>query len=151
MADTPTIAPMAKVFPYSTVAIIAILMVFKYDRLEEMLQVASEYLETDRNTTIAYCLVAVVVLMLVMQGIWTVVYFIQNKRKAAADAELLYTKERNALIALFNSLEGKQWRDKTRWCSNEPIEKWKGVKVDHETGRVNKIILADNCLGGTTH
>jgi uncharacterized membrane protein len=148
MADVPAVAPIAKVFPYSTVAIIAILMVFKYDRLEEMLQVASEYMETDRNTTIAYTVVAVFVLMLIMQGIWTVVYFIQNKRKAAAAAELMYTKERNALIAIFNSLDGKQWRDKTRWCSDEPIEKWKGVKVDRETGRVNKLLLADNCLGG---
>jgi hypothetical protein len=148
MADTPTVAPIAKVFPYSTVAIIAILMVFKYDRVEEMLQVASEYLETDRNTTIAYTLVAVFALMLIMQGLWTAFYFVQDKRKAAAAAELMYTKERNALIAIFNSLEGNQWRDKTRWCSNEPIEKWKGVKVDHETGRVNKLLLADNCLGG---
>jgi len=32
--------------------------------------------------------------------------------------------------------------------STEPVHRWKGVKLDHSTGRVNKIILAENRLEG---
>lgn len=140
-----------KVFPYSTVGIIGILLMFKYDRVDEMIQIVSEYFEMDRNTTIIIVVVAIMALMVVAQLIWSVVYYFLNMRQAAKDAELLYEKERNALIAIFNSMDGKLWRDKTRWCSDEPIERWKGVKIDHSTGRVNKIILPENNLGGKHH
>jgi hypothetical protein len=148
MSATPASPSISKVFPYSTVAIIGILLVFKYDRVDEMIQITAEYLEMERNTAIALIVVAVFLLMLVIQGIWTIVYYVRDRQRARKEAELLYEKERAALIAIFNATEGKRWKDKTRWCSNEPIEKWKGVKIDHETGRVNKIILPENELAG---
>ena len=143
--DSPSIL---KFFPYSTVAIVSILVVFRYDLIQDMVQIISEYMEIDQKATVIFIATAVVVMMVVMQIIWSSVYYFYSQRAAKRDAELMYTKERNALIAIFNSMEGKLWRDKTRWCSDEPIERWKGVKLDHKTGRVNKLILAENNLGG---
>lgn len=144
-SDAP---PILKFFPYSTVVIISILVVFKYDRIEDMIQIMSEYLEIDRKATIIFIVTAVFIMMVIMQVLWSSFCYFYNQRAAQKDAEKMYTKERNALIAIFNAMEGKLWRDKTRWCSEEPIERWKGVKIDHLTGRVNKIILPENNLGG---
>jgi hypothetical protein len=143
--ETPSLL---KVFPYSTVGIIAILLVFKYDTVDDMLQITSNYFETDRTATIAVAIACVILLMLIAQCIWSAYYYYKNRQLAIKEAQQVYEKERNALVALFNALDGKQWKDKTRWCSDEPIEKWKGVKVDRDTGRVNKLLLAENQLAG---
>eukprot|EP00981_Chlorochromonas_danica_P003772 scaffold691_cov181-Ochromonas_danica.AAC.25 len=60
----------------------------------------------------------------------------------------IHEKERIALITLFHSLEGNNWYNKIRWCSEEPIDRWHGVKLDPLTHRVNKIILPENRLAG---
>lgn len=137
-----------KVFPYSTLGILAVLMAVNREMVSDMLQVSAEYWEVDRWVIIVASIVCVVVLMAIAQGLWTLYYHYLNHRLAVKDAQELYEKERNALIALFNALDGKRWKDKTRWCSDEPIEKWKGVKLDRVTGRVNKLLLAENELGG---
>jgi hypothetical protein len=139
-----------KVFPYSTVGIIAILLVFKYDTVDDMLEITSNYFEIDRTATIAVVVACVILLMLIAQCIWSAYYYYKNRQLAIKEAQQVYEKERNALVALFNALDGKQWKDKTRWCSDEPIEKWKGVKVDRDTGRVNKLLLAENQLAGNS-
>ena len=56
-------------------------------------------------------------------------------------------KERNALIALYNSLGGEQWTNKENWCSEEPVGNWEGVTTD-ESGFVVGIDLASNNLQG---
>lgn len=71
-----------------------------------------------------------------------------QRQKLLQEAQELTKKEHDALVAIFNSLGGKRWKDKTRWCSNEPIGRWKGVHLDPKTKRVNKIILAENGLEG---
>mmetsp|Transcript_124438 Transcript_124438/g.244074 ORF Transcript_124438/g.244074 Transcript_124438/m.244074 type:complete len:243 (+) Transcript_124438:76-804(+) len=143
--ESPTLS---KIFPFSTVVIVGILVMFKYDRVEEMIQVIADYFDIPRDATVIVIVATVIASVFLAYGIWYGVYYVITLRKAREAAGLMYEKERDALIALFNSLDGKQWKDKTRWCSNEPIERWKGVKIDHNTGRVNKLLLADNQLGG---
>jgi len=137
-----------KVFPYTTVGILAIVMAFRYELVEDWIRVVSEYLETERTQTIVLLAVGVVVAMVVVHMIWSAFYYYVNLQASKKAAEVLYIKERNALMAIFNAMDGKLWRDKTRWGSDEPIERWKGVKIDHTTGRVNKLLLAENNLGG---
>ena len=43
--------------------------------------------------------------------------------------------ERSALVALYNSTEGDNWVNNTRWLSDAPIDEWHGVRVNAE-GRV---------------
>lgn len=147
-SETPS-PSLSRVFPFSTVVIVAILVMFKYERVEEMVQVIANYFDIPRDATVVLIVAFVIVLVFLAYGVWSGAYYVINLRKSRDAAGLIYIRERNALIALFNSLDGKQWKDKTRWCSNEPIERWKGVKIDHNTGRVNKLLLADNQLGGT--
>lgn len=55
--------------------------------------------------------------------------------------------EKEALIALYNSLGGEQWTNKENWCSEEPVGNWEGVTMD-ESGFVVGIDLASNNLQG---
>ena len=43
--------------------------------------------------------------------------------------------DREALIAIFEALDGEDWRKKTNWLSDKPIGEWYGVTSDDE-GRV---------------
>ncbi len=58
-------------------------------------------------------------------------------------------KERNALVALYNSLGGDGWTNKTNWMDeNVEVSEWYGVTVDSE-GFVTGIDLSNNNLSGT--
>lgn len=152
MEDEPKQAPsILKFFPYSTVGILGIIMAFKYELVEDWMKIVSEFFELDQRQTIALLVGGVVVAMVLVQIVWSTVYYFINRKAARRAAELLYTKERNALMAIFNSMDGKLWRDKTRWGSSEPVERWKGVKINPHTGRVYKLILPENNLGGMYH
>ena len=58
------------------------------------------------------------------------------------------TIERNALIALYNSTNGDNWKDNTNWCSDKPLNEWSGVHVN-TNNRVYYINLNNNNLQGT--
>lgn len=55
--------------------------------------------------------------------------------------------ERAALIQFFRSTGGKNWKQKTGWCSSQPLSSWFGVKVG-SGGKVVKLILPYNELRG---
>lgn len=55
--------------------------------------------------------------------------------------------ERDALIALYNALDGPNWTNNTNWCSERPLGEWYGVDTDNN-GRVRSITLPDNNLNG---
>ncbi len=57
-------------------------------------------------------------------------------------------KEREALIAIYNSTGGANWKNNTNWCSDKPIGEWYGVTTDSE-GYVYSLSLNDNNLTGT--
>lgn len=55
--------------------------------------------------------------------------------------------ERDALLALYRSTDGDNWRRKTNWGTDAPLSDWYGVKVNAE-GRVVRLDLSFNNLKG---
>lgn len=138
-----------RVIPFSTFSIVGIIIAFRYDLWQEILQEYSEYFQVSESALIIYAILFAFSVMGTIFSIWKGIeaYLDLNHQKKQADE--LYLKERAALIKLFDSLGGKNWKDKTRWCSDEPIYRWKGVKLDPVTHRVNKLILPENNLSGS--
>jgi thiol-disulfide isomerase/thioredoxin len=62
------------------------------------------------------------------------------------DEDLL--KQRPALMALYNALNGDQWINKNNWGSDKPLSEWYGVSVDGN-GFVTRLELQENNLSGT--
>ena len=54
--------------------------------------------------------------------------------------------DRAALAALYHATGGDQWKDNTNWLSDEPLEKWYGIRV--RNGRVDHLGLIGNNLNG---
>jgi Leucine-rich repeat (LRR) protein len=52
-----------------------------------------------------------------------------------------------ALVTLYTSTNGANWRTKTNWLSDKPVDTWYGVTID--SGRVRRIVLRDNNLAGS--
>ncbi|CAM9789698.1 unnamed protein product, partial [Ectocarpus fasciculatus] len=55
--------------------------------------------------------------------------------------------DRAALMALFESTNGRQWWTNTHWGTDVDIMSWHGVSVDSD-GRVNELSLSRNRLRG---
>ena len=58
------------------------------------------------------------------------------------------TTERGALIALYESTDGDNWKNNSNWLSSAPLYSWYGVITDGR-GRVTRLSLGDNGLTGT--
>ena len=58
------------------------------------------------------------------------------------------SRERAALVALYDATGGPSWEDSTNWLSTEPIWTWHGVDTD-AAGRVTKLDLGENGLTGS--
>ena len=56
--------------------------------------------------------------------------------------------DRAVLVALYNATNGAQWKNKTNWLSDKPLNQWYGVETD-AAGRVQLLLLRDNQLSGT--
>ena len=55
--------------------------------------------------------------------------------------------DREALVALYNSTDGPNWRDNTNWLSDAPISEWRSVSTDSD-GRVVTLHLHFRRLKG---
>mmetsp|Transcript_16001 Transcript_16001/g.36028 ORF Transcript_16001/g.36028 Transcript_16001/m.36028 type:complete len:194 (-) Transcript_16001:849-1430(-) len=140
--------PLSHFAPYSTLGIVALLCALRFELLQDMLGAAAYELGLELPHLLGASALAIGCLMLLARGVW---WQVQRQRAAAAklaERRCVWAMERAVLVGLFESLGGRGWNDKTRWCSEEPVHRWKGVKLDHSTGRVNKIILAENRLEG---
>lgn len=56
--------------------------------------------------------------------------------------------QREALTAIYESLDGDNWTNNENWCSDKDIANWYGVDID-ENGYVTYLGLSDNNLNGT--
>lgn len=61
----------------------------------------------------------------------------------------MMSADRDALVALFRSTGGANWKKKDNWDTDADLSQWHGVKVDDQ-GRVAKVLLYNNNLQGTT-
>lgn len=57
-------------------------------------------------------------------------------------------KDRAALVAIFEQMNGKTWRENKNWNTEQPLRFWHGVETDGQ-GRVTSLGLYDNNLQGT--
>ncbi len=55
--------------------------------------------------------------------------------------------DRCALMALYNSTDGPNWKDNLNWTTNKPLDQWFGITTN-ANGRVSKIELSWNLLNG---
>ena len=65
----------------------------------------------------------------------------------SADAEGSIATDRAALEALYDTTDGPNWTDSTKWKTDAPLGEWFGVTTDAD-GRVTELLLADNALTG---
>jgi len=56
-------------------------------------------------------------------------------------------EERAALVALFETTNGANWRRNDNWLTESPVSTWYGVSTD-ASGRVTELLLARNGLRG---
>jgi hypothetical protein len=63
------------------------------------------------------------------------------RRTAAVD-------ERQALMILFESIQGRNWTTKSNWGTDRPLSEWCGATLDKKN-RVVKLKLYGNRLSGT--
>lgn len=60
-----------------------------------------------------------------------------------------YQREREALIAFYNAMNGDNWSNNTNWCSDKDVREWYGVDVaGNGNNHVVAISLGDNKLSG---
>ena len=135
-------------FPYSTVTIIAIIAALKYDIIIEMVEMQSSYFQVTPVIFVFAFIAVVALLMVVMKLLTTAFLYIQAYIKRRNDNILALAREKDALLAIYDCLDGPKWTNSANWCSKEPLSKWKGVYVHPTSHRVIRLILADNNLGG---
>ena len=55
--------------------------------------------------------------------------------------------EREILIKLYEKTDGENWNDASNWCSDVPLSRWFGVKIN-DLGQVITLRLCGNYLSG---
>lgn len=58
-----------------------------------------------------------------------------------------YFRDLEALTSFYKAAGGDNWNDHTNWCTEQPLAKWFGLKVDSD-GRVTEIALPNNGVTG---
>ena len=56
-------------------------------------------------------------------------------------------EDREALVQLYNALDGENWNNNANWLTERPIRQWHGVTND-ASGRVTRLLLDSNRLAG---
>lgn len=56
--------------------------------------------------------------------------------------------DRQGLVALYYKCNGRNWARSRNWLTDEPIENWDGVKIDHN-GRLLELSMHRNNLSGS--
>jgi hypothetical protein len=140
-------------FPLTTILLILVVLIFKWEFAMEMLGALSYMVGMSQKQTVFLVIFGLVFIAIVANGVLSLInYLIKSKEEREEkkkQQEDVHAMERQALIDIFNASNGKKWTDKTRWCSDEPVHRWKGVHIDSRSKRVEKIILAGNNLTGT--
>jgi Leucine-rich repeat (LRR) protein len=148
-SSSDAIDSLLRYFPFSTAILLAIVAILKPEILSRVLDVLSYH--SNMSTTIIAILIPVLVIALAVAVylIWKLRAMWQQRQELDRLATLRLQREREILIELFEATNGSRWKDKTRWKSTtEPVQRWKGIKVEPGTGFVNKIILPENELTG---
>jgi hypothetical protein len=142
-----------RLFPYSTAMVIAIIAIMKNDHATSLITMGIDYLglrDVIQSVSIYQWIAIIFLGCFVLSFIVYVWSSLAARRAAALRAATISASERSALMRLYDSTGGfeNKWIDRTRWGTNEPLGKWRGVHIDVKTGRVCKLILPSNGLTG---
>ena len=55
--------------------------------------------------------------------------------------------DRNVLVGIYNATDGPNWKNRTNWLTEEPLETWHGVGTNVES-RVDSLVLDNNGMSG---
>ncbi|CAB1112897.1 unnamed protein product [Ectocarpus sp. CCAP 1310/34] len=66
----------------------------------------------------------------------------------SSPSEQMPSTDRAALIALFHSTDGSNWKRKSNWNTDAGLATWEGVELNH-AGRVVGLFLPNNNLHGS--
>ena len=58
----------------------------------------------------------------------------------------MFAKERAALVAFYDALDGDNWENNNNWCSDRPVSEWYGVSCNNKM--VSRLTLGVNNLTG---
>ena len=72
---------------------------------------------------------------------------VTNRSGVISCEELMLLDDRGVLVKFFNSTDGPNWKIKSNWLSDVPIEEWYGVTTDSE-GRVLELNFVNNNIHG---
>jgi hypothetical protein len=140
--------PFSSTIPFSTIVILLGLLAFKHETVMESVTLNANIFGVSEYAFIIGSILGICVLMVLMKYA-TYTYFLYKRNAAErVNHALILQNERDALLKIFDSLGGKYWSKSANWCSPSHVSTWKGVKIDHSTGRVVKLLLAENNLSG---
>lgn len=134
-------------FPLSTFCMMGILVAIRYEDVLVQLDDYSYQYNVSKVVLGLIIIAAISGTVVLTWGGYTLYQYQIFLARQREEIENIFETERQSLVVFFNALDGNGWKDKTRWCSDEPISRWKGVHVDG-SGRVKKIILDENLLKG---
>ena len=76
------------------------------------------------------------------------VFSLEDPDQKLEEERQVYIRERDALMAIYEALDGEHWTNMGDWGSDTMIRLWDGV-VTNEDGRVTSLILNDPKISGT--
>ena len=134
--------------PLTTLLVVGVLALGRPDLLRqaetEALTMLGEGASPSRLYGWLFTLLLVAV-CLARGGVWLLSWYRghmdQRKEKAQTAA-----RERGALTRLYEGLGGSKWQNQQNWCTSADLFEWKGVYMNHVTGRVTKLVLPHNNL-----
>jgi hypothetical protein len=140
--------------PYTTLSMIAVLVSIGIAGSETY----RTKIQSDYHSVVSFLIIhsdnvmLAIGILILLVAVTIVGYYIYKDIKKRIETKKqiqnLMIIQRNQLMRLYRSTGGDRWRDRTRWGSSESIDRWKGIHINHQTGRVNKIILPENRLIG---
>ena len=84
--------------------------------------------------------------LLINVALMFLVSFLGLNIRTANGQELIPEDEKQALIELFNSTNGAEWKSWTKWDLTASVDQWKGVKI--KDGHVSELDLHSSNLQG---
>ena len=140
--------------PYTTLSMIAVLIGIGIAGSQTYrTKIQSDYVSivtflTIHSKSVLLALGVLILLVVVVSGGYYLYKDFKKQAEVKKRIQNLMVIQRNQLMRLYRSTGGDRWRDRTRWGSSESIDRWKGIHINHQTGRVCKIILPENQLVG---
>jgi len=142
------VPPPEAFLPTTLVVVLLVLSIARPESLSELEEEARRVVGADasRAQLCLWCVVALVVAVAVTRGGFYLVALAKLKSREWRERQELLARERAACLSLFSQLNGDGWTDKTGWGTSAPLHTWKGVFINHSSGRIVKLCLPANKL-----